>query len=165
MATPKVVIVTGAVSLSTRWDTHSTITDHLGQNRGIGLAICKRILTTEPSISPLKLFAASRSGQDLGLQSTHATRSVIYPKLDISDHSSVSSLAKEVQQYGSVDVLINNAGINLDNEYGPQNARKTIDVNYRATLDVCVKASIHGSSRSCQSHVQTSNSLPKRNAS
>lgn len=118
MATPKVIIVTGA-------------------NRGIGLAICKRILTTEPSISPLKLFAASRSGQDLGLQSNHATRSVIYPKLDISDHSSVTSLAQEVHQYGSVDVLINNAGINLDNEYGPQNARKTIDVNYRATLDMC----------------------------
>lgn len=85
----------------------------------------------------MKLFAASRSGQDLGLQSNHATRSVIYPKLDISDHSSVTSLAQEVHQYGSVDVLINNAGINLDNEYGPQNARKTIDVNYRATLDVC----------------------------
>ena len=62
---------------------------------------------------------------------------MIYPKLDISDHSSVTSFAKEVQQYGSVDVLINNAGINLDNEYSLQNARKTIDVNYRATLDVC----------------------------
>ena len=107
-----------------------------GQNRGIGRAICQRILTTEPNVSPLKLFATTRSGQDLGLESTHATRSVIYPKLDITDRSSVRSFAKEVTQYGSVDVLINNAGINLDNEYSAANAQKTMDVNYTAMLDV-----------------------------
>ncbi|KAK6433109.1 hypothetical protein LTR95_010716 [Oleoguttula sp. CCFEE 5521] len=118
MATPKVIIVTGA-------------------NRGIGLAICKRILTTQPSISPLKLFAASRAGVDLGLQFNHATRSVIYPKLDISDKKSVRDFAEEVSQYGSVDVLINNAGVNLDNEYNYENAKKTIDVNYNATVDMC----------------------------
>lgn len=84
----------------------------------------------------MKLFAATRSGQDLGFQSTHATRSVLYPKLDISDHSSVSDFAEEVKQYGSVDVLINNAGVNLDNEYSAANARKTMDVNYTSMLDV-----------------------------
>jgi short-subunit dehydrogenase len=50
----------------------------------------------------------------------------MYPKLDITD----------VSQYGSVDVLINNAGINLDNEYSAANAQKTMDVNYTAMLDV-----------------------------
>ena len=114
--------------------TNDNLTEH--QNRGIGRAICHRILTTEPSISPLKLFATTRSGQDLGLQSNHATRSVIYPKLDITDRNSVRSFAKEVTQYGSVDVLINNAGINLDNEYSATNAQKTMDVNYTAMLDV-----------------------------
>lgn len=87
-------------------------------------------------MSPLKLFATTRTGQDLGLESSHATRSVLYPKLDISDRSSVRSFAKEVTQYGSVDVLINNAGINLDNEYSAANAQKTMDVNYTAMLDV-----------------------------
>lgn len=87
-------------------------------------------------MSPLKLFATTRSGQDLGLQSSHATRSVLYPKLDITDRNSVKSFAKEVTQYGSVDVLINNAGINLDNDYSAANAQKTMDVNYTAMLDV-----------------------------
>jgi short-subunit dehydrogenase len=35
-----------------------------------------------------------------------------------------------------VDVLINNAGVNLDNEYSAANAQKTMDVNYTAMLDV-----------------------------
>jgi NAD(P)-dependent dehydrogenase (short-subunit alcohol dehydrogenase family) len=60
----------------------------------------------------------------------------MYPKLDISDRSSVRDFAKEVSQYGSVDVLINNAGVNLDNEYSAANAQKTMDVNYTAMLDV-----------------------------
>jgi len=49
-----------------------------------------------------------------------------------------------------VDVLINNAGINLDNEYTLENARKTIDVNYHATLDVSGKYMRSFTSRKCQ---------------
>lgn len=60
----------------------------------------------------------------------------MYPKLDITDRSSIKDFAKEVSQYGSVDVLINNAGVNLDNEYSAANAKKTMDVNYTAMLDV-----------------------------
>lgn len=136
MATPKVIIVTGAVSPFPPMPPHQPCSNPLHQNRGIGRAICQRILTTEPSISPLKLFAASRSGADLGLQSNHSTRSVLYPKLDISDRKSVRALAEGVQQYGSVDVLINNAGVNLDAQYGAKSAKTTMDVNYWATLDV-----------------------------
>jgi len=138
MATPKVIIVTGAVRLPSQAIHPTTMNppDNCLQNRGIGLAICKRILTTEPGISPLKLFAASRSGADLGLESSHATRSVIYPKLDISSQSSIREFADEVKQYGSVDVLINNAGVNLDDDYNAENAKKTIDVNYHGTLNV-----------------------------
>jgi carbonyl reductase 1 len=60
----------------------------------------------------------------------------MYPKLDITDRSSIKDFAKEVSHYGSVDVLINNAGVNLDNEYSAANAKKTMDVNYTAMLDV-----------------------------
>lgn len=63
---------------------------------------------------------------------------MLYPKLDITDRTSVRGFAKEVTQYGSVDVLINNAGVNLDNEYSAANARKTMDVNYTAMLDVSI---------------------------
>jgi len=63
---------------------------------------------------------------------------VLYPKLDISSLESIKAFACEVQQQGPVDVLINNAGVNLDAEYGYENAKKTLDVNYRGTLEVCL---------------------------
>lgn len=87
-------------------------------------------------MSPLKLFATTRSGQDLGLESSHATRSVLYPKLDISDRGSVRDFAEEVKQYGTVDVLINNAGVNLDENYNVANVRRTMDINYKSMLNV-----------------------------
>ena len=64
-----------------------------------------------------------------------------YPKLDISKPASIAHLAKEISGdngSGQVDVLINNAGVNLDRQYddGPEAARQTLDVNYRGTLKV-----------------------------
>jgi carbonyl reductase 1 len=41
------------------------------------------------------------------------------------------------KRIGKVDVLINNAGTYLDASYSPENAKKTLDVNYRGTLNVC----------------------------
>ncbi|KAK4541347.1 hypothetical protein LTR36_008105 [Oleoguttula mirabilis] len=121
MTNPKVVIVTGA-------------------NRGIGRAICNLILA-RPNVVPLKLFATSRKGEDLGLTTGGGVgdgRQVLYPKLDISSRASIEAFAGEVErQHGSVDVLINNAGVNLDADYGYENARRTLDVNYRGTLDMC----------------------------
>lgn len=81
---------------------------------------------------PLKLFAASRRGEDIGLGSDN----IAYPKLDISSGESIKSFASVVSQEGPIDVLINNAGVNLDNDYGPENAKRTLDVNYRGTLEV-----------------------------
>lgn len=89
----------------------------------------------------MKLFATTRSGQDLGLESSHATRSVLYPKLDITDRNSVRDFAEEVKQYGTVDVLINNAGVNLDEEYNVANVRKTMDINYKSMLNVRLPSS------------------------
>ncbi|KAK0276526.1 hypothetical protein LTR35_010389 [Friedmanniomyces endolithicus] len=108
-----------------------------GANRGIGRAICDLILT-KPDLAPLKLFAAIRSGDDLGLGARDDdTRQVLYPSLDIADKESVRAFASDVKQHGRVDVLINNAGVNLDNQYNYENAKRTVDVNYRGTLDMC----------------------------
>ncbi|KAK1064739.1 hypothetical protein LTR74_008454 [Friedmanniomyces endolithicus] len=118
MPDPRIIIVTGA-------------------NRGIGRAICDLILT-KPDLAPLKLFAATRSGDDLGLGARDDdTRQVLYPSLDIADKESVRAFASDVKQHGRVDVLINNAGVNLDNQYNYENAKRTVDVNYRGTLDMC----------------------------
>jgi carbonyl reductase 1 len=36
-----------------------------------------------------------------------------------------------------LDVLINNAGLNLDDKFSPENVSKTLDVNYHGTIAVC----------------------------
>lgn len=116
MANSKIVIVTGA-------------------NRGIGNAICKLILE-DKSITPLTLFATSRAGEDLNLP-TRDDQQIFYPSLDISSASSRQAFWEKVQSGTSVlDVLINNAGVNLDNEFGVENASKTLETNYRGTLEM-----------------------------
>ncbi|KAK5118435.1 hypothetical protein LTR62_002949 [Meristemomyces frigidus] len=113
-----------------------------GANRGIGHAICTLILQ-RPDLGPLRLYAASRAGQKLNLIPTKPQeQQILYPKLDIADSGSIAAFADEVQRQGKedggvVDVLINNAGVNLDNEYGFENARRTLEVNYRGTLEMC----------------------------
>ncbi|WPH03096.1 NAD(P)-binding protein [Acrodontium crateriforme] len=106
-----------------------------GANRGIGAAICK-LLLSRPADQPLKLIAATRSGDDLGLAQTCDGHRVIYRKLDISNHKSVADFAETVES-DNVDVLINNAGVNLDADYNLRNARRTLEVNYWGTLDLC----------------------------
>lgn len=40
------------------------------------------------------------------------------------------------QEHPHVHVLINNAGVNLDQEYSPANVKTTLETNYRGTLIV-----------------------------
>ena len=60
----------------------------------------------------------------------------LYPKLDISDRDSIQDFATSTTQHGNVSTLINNAGVNLDRQYGYENTKKTLNVNYRGTLEV-----------------------------
>ncbi|KAL8964546.1 MAG: hypothetical protein Q9183_004379 [Haloplaca sp. 2 TL-2023] len=83
------------------------------------------------------LYATSRKGQDLGFKPTSAKTQLRYPKLDIADPKSIDGFAKSIQQdHGNANVLINNAGVNLDLEYSPANVKTTLDTNYRGTLNV-----------------------------
>jgi NAD(P)-dependent dehydrogenase (short-subunit alcohol dehydrogenase family) len=110
------------------------LTRPITQNRGIGHAICTSLLSTQ---RPTVLYAASRQGNATGLSAPSGSR-VIYPRLDITDESSVHSLVKKVkEEQGGLDVLVNNAGINLDvKSYNAVNARRVMDTNYRGTLRV-----------------------------
>ncbi|GIZ45323.1 hypothetical protein CKM354_000849600 [Cercospora kikuchii] len=121
MVNPRVVIVTGA-------------------NRGIGRAVCDKILS-KPNVGPIKLFATSRKGDDLAIKAQSPDQKILYPKLDISVQDSIRDFGVEVQKlHGPVSVLVNNAGVNLDQpakSYGPENAKKTLDINYRGTLQMC----------------------------
>lgn len=107
-----------------------------GANRGIGKAICTSLLS-HPSLSSVTLYATSRKGEDLGLggSSDHEIR---YPTLDITSQNSISALVDEIKALNKpVDILINNAGVNLDDQFSASNAKRTLDTNYRGTLSVC----------------------------
>jgi len=150
MVSPRAIIVTGAVSISlpahlTLAPSSSRAALTLRQNRGIGKAICKAILERHRASQlkearPLTLFATSRAGFELSRSLTlgHDVQ-IVYPKLDVSDRDSIKALVDDVnRKHGaSVDVLINNAGVNLDLDpkhgYGYENARKTLEVNYWGT--------------------------------
>ncbi|KAL8691802.1 MAG: hypothetical protein Q9218_003048 [Villophora microphyllina] len=104
-------------------------------NRGIGEAICQVLASTNKE--PMVLFATSRKGEDLGLTPASSKTQLRYPKLDIADPNSIESFAQEFKQdHTKVDVLINNAGTNLDLEYSPAHVKTTLDTNYRGTLKV-----------------------------
>jgi len=106
------------------------------QNRGIGSAIAQTVASTFRG--PLILYATSRKGIDIGFSKSSETQ-IKYPKLDITDEESVRSLGEKIMKdHGSVDVLINNAGVNLDDEYSAENVKLTLDTNVRGTLLVSV---------------------------
>lgn len=89
------------------------------------------------------LYATSRKGKDLGLTPASAKTQLRYLKLDISDPGSIESFAKAIREdHEKVDVLINNAGVNLDQEYSPSNVKTTLDTNYRGTLNVSEKRDV-----------------------
>ncbi|KAI4273403.1 MAG: hypothetical protein LQ337_004663 [Flavoplaca oasis] len=112
------------------------ITIVTGANRGIGEAICQ--VLANKTQEPMILYAASRKGQDLGITPASSKMTLKYPKLDIADRGSIDNFAKTIEKdYAKVDVLINNAGVNLDLEYSPANVKTTLDTNYRGTLNMC----------------------------
>ena len=70
---------------------------------------------------------------------------VLYAKLDIADRLSLESFASSVKErYGVVDVLINNAGVNVDDEYSAENVKVMLDTNVRGTLQVSVGSFVFG---------------------
>lgn len=86
---------------------------------------------------PFILYATSRKGQDLDFK-TGSQVEMRYPKLDIADTASIKRLAYSIKQdHKVVDVLINNAGVNLDDAYSPENVQVTLDTNVRGTLQMC----------------------------
>ena len=81
------------------------------------------------------LYAASRKGVNFGIKAASNDMQIKYPKLDITDPASIDSLATTIRkEHGGCDVLINNAGINADDQYSPSNVKLTLDTNYRGTL-------------------------------
>jgi carbonyl reductase 1 len=104
-----------------------------GSNRGIGQGIIQLLANTNHQ-PPLVIYATSRSGANLAIQAAH-DNNIHYSELNVGNKDSILSFLRRNNQ--PIDVLINNAGINNNNEETPDLAAQTIDVNYRGTRDMC----------------------------
>lgn len=117
MAQPLTIVVTGA-------------------NRGIGQGIIA-LLAKIQYRQPLRIYATSRSGVDLEIRPLSPNK-IRYAKLDISDRPSITAFISNIlQRDGTIDVLINNAGVNNNSNETPELTEQTININYHGTKDTC----------------------------
>lgn len=108
----------------------------MSQNRGIGLAICQ-LITSQPALGSIQLVATTRRGDDLKLSAAQKGCEVSYAALDIGSPESIEAFAKHLAlKHDGADILINNAGINLDSQDNDDAVQRTLDINYRGTLQV-----------------------------
>lgn len=70
-------------------------------------------------------------------------KNIVYHKLDVTDSKDIESLRDWIlQKYGRVDILINNAGIYLDQgtsvfKVDEKIVRETLDVNFYGAFNIC----------------------------
>ncbi|QCW99422.1 SDR family oxidoreductase [Aggregatimonas sangjinii] len=91
-----------------------------GANRGIGFAVAKELLKKDVTV-----IVTSRSEDD-GIEAVKKLSEygkVIYHQLDVTDKASINSCyAFAKAEFGKLDILINNAGINYDTHQNIENA-------------------------------------------
>ena len=112
-----------------------------GGNRGIGFEICKelskvgcRVVLTSRDEEHGKQ-AAAKLGAD--------KKNIVYHKLDVTDSKDIETLRDWIlKMYGRVDILINNAGVYLDEGTSVFNVdekivKETLDVNFYGAFNMC----------------------------
>lgn len=110
-----------------------------GANRGLGHELVKE-LAEHPPIKPLLILACARRPLTSSSFKTSPDAKVEWHKLDIGNKESISDFAETVKKTcpDGVDVLINNAGVNVDptEGHGVEQAKTTIGVNYEGTASM-----------------------------
>jgi short-subunit dehydrogenase len=103
-----------------------------GASKGIGRAVAQTLLRKGASV-----FLAARSDRllsDICGSGTQTEGRAFYSRMDLSDASSIREcVAKAIQSLGTIDILINNAGIASQDflvNQDPEQAALEIQVNY-----------------------------------
>src|SRR5918997_6428355 len=81
-----------------------------GGNRGIGLEVCRQL--PERGIT---VIMGSRDGEQGRVAAAGLSGGMVVRQLDVADPESVERLSRSIEEeFGRLDVLVNNAGITND---------------------------------------------------
>lgn len=112
-----------------------------GANRGIGFETCRQL-----ALQGLKVVLTSRNisdGQKAVTKLQDMGIKVAYHALDVTEPGQVVTLQNDIEQeFGRLDVLVNNAGVYLDESMSIFNVpldvvRKTMEINFYGPLMLC----------------------------
>ncbi len=114
-----------------------------GASRGIGAAIAQELALQGAAV--VVNYREDRLGADAvvgRIRSSGGNAASL--QCDVSDRAAVASMGAEIaERYGSLDVLINNAGILRDKRFvkmSPQDWRDVMDVNLEGVVNACAMA-------------------------
>jgi NAD(P)-dependent dehydrogenase (short-subunit alcohol dehydrogenase family) len=97
----------------TTMSNENTIAIVTGANRGIGFEICRQL--ARRGIQVIMTSRDETKGEAAQQKLANEGLGVAYHPLDVTNSESIQRLANDIrQQYGRLDVLINNAGIEID---------------------------------------------------
>ena len=106
-----------------------------GASGGIGNALVKKFVSLEGSV----LATGTKTEKLESLKKEFPNINIL--KFDISDHSKIEEFVENVSsQLSGLDVLVNNAGINLDNlslRMKDEEWKKVIEINLGSTFFLC----------------------------
>lgn len=110
-----------------------------GASKGLGLALAKKLLS-----HGYKVAATSRNINELSAAVGDDSNNFLPLSVALTDETSVQqSIEKTVATFGTVDVIVNNAGYGLTGaleELSDAESRKNFDINVFGTLNVIRKA-------------------------
>lgn len=100
-----------------------------GASKGMGLEMTKAVLNNGG-----KVIATTRDTETLSEKVTNYKGNVLHLKLDITNENEVeNAISKSIEQFGQIDVVVNNAGYNLLG-----NIEELSDTEFRETMNVNV---------------------------
>lgn len=114
-----------------------------GASRGIGAAIAQELALQGAAV--VVNYREDRPGAEAVVSRIRSSGgNAASLRCDVSDRAAVASMGAEIaDRYGSLDVLINNAGILRDKRFvkmSPQDWRDVMDVNLEGVVNACAMA-------------------------
>lgn len=111
-----------------------------GANRGIGLEVCRQLARRGMRVV---LGARDPARGEAAALALAGEGEVAWRRVDVTDFASLPALAAELERdFGGVDVLVNNAGVLLDDEVPVlelpiETAKETFETNVFGVLAAC----------------------------